>query len=304
MTATKEDSLGDIEQDSLLLEALVDDELSVRDADALERRISTDERLQLRLDSLRFLRQEFREFFIESSNLGARKVDLWSAISREIEHHQADSWLRSHWADLREFLTAPGPSRGAFAAMAAGFIAVLSFQLGAVSSAPTASPRSQFDTAQLSPATPDADFARYSSFSPTSVDSPDLAVGGRPAVENVGYFAHDHSAGLAPAAGSEVYLGPNPSPTSEAPNKRLALQFSLTAKGPSGEVRQFRGLVPMPNGAVPVLENRRDFMRSGMRTPAADIEWVRSDKTFKILPGGSASQPPVIWVAREESGRP
>lgn len=58
-------------------------------------------------------------------------------------------------------------------------------------------------------------------------------------------------------------------------------------------------ILNQPVAGPVVLENRRDFLRSGMRTPGADFEWIRSDRGFKILPAKSEA-PPVIWVGKDE----
>ena len=72
--------------------------------------------------------------------------------------------------------------------------------------------------------------------------------------------------------------------------------FVLVPPAGSGEPRREpRGIVlRMP---VSELMGPR-VMGDGMRTDGVDIDWIKSDKPFKIVPSRNRAVPPVIWVSR------
>lgn len=53
---------------------------------------------------------------------------------------------------------------------------------------------------------------------------------------------------------------------------------------------------PGVRSLMPLVD--RDFVLGGLRANGADIDWIKSEKTFNLYPTRDREIPPIIWVAR------
>ncbi|MCB0345128.1 MAG: hypothetical protein KDD66_08415 [Bdellovibrionales bacterium] len=101
----------------------------------------------------------------------------------------------------------------------------------------------------------------------------------------------EHAAAILPVNGSiartsaPIYVAPlmMPEPTFVTYRKRLN----------SGILNQQNLEVPLPG----ILD--REFIRGGLRSHGADIDWIRSNRPFELYPVEDRNAPPVIWVAQK-----
>lgn len=319
------------EEDALALQAFFDGELSVRDAEAFEKRLGTDERLSMGVESHRLVQQEFRSWFIDAGRFATKPCDCWEDVAARIERDSRRSWWIGQWQGFRDFFSSPGPSRGAFAALAACLLATIVFDVRLTVSPFSTSPNSSesgrpfgASVANVDLQSPYSTGGAYASrdsrssdiqLSRVSLGEPTDRSGSEriartlengqeltPFQQATAYNLENGLVRTSSAVVEQDQASESPENPARMP-RGVAFQFFVTGK--NGQVRRIGGAMrtfgAQGASAAPssgnVLENRRNFLRSGMKTPGAEIDWIRSDREFRIVSPKSDEAPPVIWVA-------
>ena len=325
-----------------VLEAYVDEELSMREVDKLERRLATSPALSGALDEIESMRKVFQHCFSEEVKARSEHFDCWSAVQARILSEEKDGVFQRWSALVREFLAAPGPSNGAFAALSTCAIAALAFAFSVRNSTPSIeADRTQPNIQVASLA--DSNFLNSNtdlnaalkegnafgvnyegdaapSVPVRNVSLSDVSSGGgsnglsqgfNPSF-SLGQGGSQAEAGIPARAFGEGLSLSNRGVTIPLPSARqlaalrelasapgnspvgMSVQLMITPKG-----RALRVGGSSPNFAA--LENRMNYLRSGISTPSADIDWARSDNALKIVPSKRDGAVPVIWVSGRRS---
>ena len=80
---------------------------------------------------------------------------------------------------------------------------------------------------------------------------------------------------------------------------QLAVRDASVQSG--GRNQPFGGLSSRDIQIDRLLQHSR--LASVLRTDGADIEWIRSDRNFNLMPSANGKAPPAIWIARSTAPR-
>ena len=75
----------------------------------------------------------------------------------------------------------------------------------------------------------------------------------------------------------------------------------VSVQSGGGRVQPFGGLSSRDIQIDRLLQHSR--LASVLRTDGADIEWIRSDRDFNLMPSANGKAPPAIWIARSTTPR-
>jgi len=304
-------------QDERLIQAYLDDELSVREVHQFERRLAENPALIDALDLAEGARSALRGMLVDDLISKTEGLDLWARVEERIvsegSFHKSSTGKGSIIATLLGRLnprnislqgaralfsgsgafSSSGPSWGVFT----GVTASLSLALGYLILAPVGqSPSSIQGGAQEFALAPTESPSRLLNGIPLAGQSTDnirtVSFGQNgeprnqlsPQNQNHGIFVPIPNArqlaalqGIDPRALEGQPVG-------------MSVQVLLSPKGSGRRGPDFS-----------TLENRSNYLRSGIRTPAADIDWAKSDQQLKLVRPSQNDAVPVIWVSNRKT---
>lgn len=278
------------EKESRRLSALFDGELSQQLSEELRYDLAAKGvSVENTLEEYRVIRQELRNLMRERSvnEVGerVRSVDLWSRIEPRIRKQAAQRevagglfWLRSWFVasleGFRDFWRSSRSQRvlplvgGFVTACFVGLIVFGGFRPSDLDGSGRLSSKQELNLSR----------------SPATLGVPVLVVSDRTAKayrDELGDLAHSMlSRALSERSGSTgqfVY---------DTGRDQRSREF-----GDSGSI------VHLPLGRI----IDRNFVLGGLRAEGADIHWVRSSKSVELVTTANRREPPVLWVARQES---
>jgi len=255
------------EQQQRMASAWLDQELPEDERDVIESQlIEGDEALRKEIESYRIVRNEFRGWFESEYGASSRSVNVWNAIEQrlvaeaEAKAARANSfgeWMSRVGEALRALMVRP-----AFVGGVAAFAAALLFLAT--------------DRQSAAPA------IRQDAKSQNS-GIPQLAE--RDALMIEALQGGSPESGQSQLASVEQPVNPD----------------LLTTVGFDDLRRSLPSKLPVPDSlAVKLLSSPQlivqDNIPGGLRTGGADIEWIKTEKPFKLVSSRRAQTPPVIWV--------
>jgi hypothetical protein len=270
------------EHESRLLQAFVDSELTESEMTDVRRMLTVSPRLKREYEFLLFTKHELGGA-LQLMSESRPSLDIWSKIEpRLLAESNAKFNLLRFVEGFAEYIRSPGPSRGAFAAVCLAFIAVVGSNLKFGSTVP--------ESPAPSLAANDSAGNRPNSFPSQLVSASQVPVLGRGRNDEQLLPVHNVALGNSGFAGSANDLSGRQLELNNSPldARRSGLSFSLSLRRVPRNGGLNRNYLPL---------NERNFLRSGMSTKGAEIDFIKGAGPIRVFPVREEKAPPVIWVA-------
>jgi len=280
---TEDKSDLDMNEQERMLAAYFDGELSPAEAEAFRRQNTGVDSIENELESMGELRSAFRDLVDDmylQTNQGSGKTSIWqqieSRIRQEAQSRISNIGNSSNFSSsgLVEFLRPFFEPRAAFAG-AAGL--AMAFMFGVRFGSSDIS--NQLVYPKASRVNLASNTSNSNTYATTSVDAdlfPTSPVSPNPgfAVVSAASSSRDSSIRLKVARDSGLR---------NSTGRRVS-EHSIPLRVDTDQ------LIGVPSD---------QSINGGLRTQGADIDWIESDRKFKILPVNEKRVVPVIWVSRE-----
>ena len=267
------------EQQQRMASAWLDQELPEDERDVIESQlVDGDDALRKEIESYRIVRNEFRGWFEKEIGAISRNVSLWGSIEQRLKAEAQSKAagagsFRERAAQIAEALQALF-ARPAFIGGVAAFAAALLF-LATERGTPESGVSSD-SAAKIA--------ARESTGPATQLASQSVSgLGERDAL--MIEALQGGSSGSEQLASTEQPVNPD----------------LLTTVGFEDLRRSLPSKLPVPDSlAVKLLSSPQlivqDDIPGGLRAGGADIEWIKTQRPFKLVSSRRAQTPPVVWV--------
>ncbi|HQH28766.1 MAG TPA: hypothetical protein PLP17_15340 [Oligoflexia bacterium] len=276
-------------REQAILHAFFDGEVSADERLYVQQKLEADDaEFKKELQSLDLIRQELRSWVgeqLHGPGTEPHRVDLWSKLeSRLAKGEGLPPRGLQYWTErmldvcsgLREFWLQPQVLAPVFT------VIVLAFYIGYLSGGSSIDEPTAVYSRQMAG-------VNYSA----SEKPPGILVSAAPAMNPVmsnNQLITMVSSSTGRADGARRY----PLPFQREPSVKLAVAGSNLLASKTGG---FERTMPLVHRRLSVI--RRAPVDGGLRAGSSDIDWVKTDKQFRIIQADEPTAPPVIWLSND-----